>query len=159
MCVSDARASPQSANPFISKRTRRNECVAGSRRPTGAVCPILKLNVVTLNALPERYKAEVLPRKRGPILDSFLRRKARLCAMTSSGITVSPFRIYPDKRIKTAKAAAVYRELRLRYRWRWAATTTLIDTSHILIASVLITLEQVYRTVLWVLCRFKPFRG
>lgn len=76
-----------------------------------------KLDAVTLKALLERYKAEVIPRKRGtseiPILDSFLRREVKLCAMTLSSITVSHFCIYRDKRIKTAKAATVCRELGL----------------------------------------------
>lgn len=76
-----------------------------------------KLDAVTLKALLERYKAEILPRKRGEVepvlLDVFMRREAKLCAMPLSCITVSHFCFYRDKRIKTAKAATVCRELGL----------------------------------------------
>lgn len=76
-----------------------------------------KLDVVTLKALLERYKTEIIPRKRGEVepvlLDIFMRREAKLCSMPLSGITVSHFCTYRDKRIKTAKAATVCRELGL----------------------------------------------
>ncbi len=76
-----------------------------------------KLDAITLKALLERYKAEIIPRKRGEaepiILDVFMRREAKLCAMPLSCITVSHFCSYRDKRIKTAKAATVCRELGL----------------------------------------------
>lgn len=76
-----------------------------------------KLDAVTLQALLERYRAEIIPRKRGeaePVLiDVFMRREAKLCALPLSALTVSHFCTYRDKRIKTAKAATVCRELGL----------------------------------------------
>lgn len=76
-----------------------------------------KLDAITLKALLERYMAEIIPRKRGEVepvlLDVFMRREAKLCALPLSGITVSHFCVYRDKRMKAAKAATVCRELGL----------------------------------------------
>lgn len=59
-----------------------------------------KLDAITLKALLERYKAEIIPRKRGEVepvlLDIFMRREAKLCSMPLSGITVSHFCTYRD---------------------------------------------------------------
>lgn len=73
-----------------------------------------KLDAITLKALLERYMAEIIPRKRGEVepvlLDVFMRREAKLCALPLSSITVSHFCAYRDKRMKAAKAATVCRE-------------------------------------------------
>lgn len=54
-----------------------------------------RLDAITLKALLERYMAEVIPRKRGEVepilLDVFMRREAKLCALPLSCIITAPF--------------------------------------------------------------------
>ncbi len=77
-----------------------------------------KLDTITLRQLLEKYRDEVIPRKRCTdretnLLNAFLSRSRKLADMPLSGIGASHFCIYRDQRLKVVKPATVCRELGL----------------------------------------------
>lgn len=77
-----------------------------------------KLDTITLKELLEKYRDEVVTRKRcidreTNLLNAFIRRSPKLAAMPLSAVTQTHFCTYRDMRLKTVKSATVCRELGL----------------------------------------------
>lgn len=75
-----------------------------------------KLDGITLKALLEKYRDEVIPRKRCTdretnLLNAFIARSPKLASMPLSAISASHFCIYRDQRLKSVKPATICREL------------------------------------------------
>jgi integrase len=76
------------------------------------------LDGITLKSLLEKYRDEVIPKKRSPereinIINYFLSQEAKLIIKPLSEISATDFCIYRDKRMKVVKPATVCRALGL----------------------------------------------
>lgn len=76
------------------------------------------LDAITLKSLLERYRDEVIPKKRSPereinIINYFLSQESKLVLKSLSEISAADFCVYRDKRMKVVKPATLCRALGL----------------------------------------------